>query len=113
MKYLLLAYTGPPQEASSSGEHDAFDEALREEGYLLAALRLPGDSATATLRLQGGRLSLTDGPLIETKERLVALFCIDARDLNEAIRVAARLPQARHGPIEVRSLVEFDWPSQA
>jgi hypothetical protein len=88
----------------------ANDQALRESGYLLGAVRLQGKSTTATARVQDSVLSFTDGPLRETQEQLVALYFINARDFNEAVRVAAQLPQVQRGPIEVRSMLEFDWP---
>jgi hypothetical protein len=61
-----------------------------------------------TIRVRNGTLSITDGPFAETKEQLGGFYLIDARDLNDAIRVAARMPPARLGCIEVRPLNELD-----
>ena len=114
MKYLLLAYGDEQQlEAMSTNERDAFeracianDEALRESGHLLVTEELHSGSAAAIVRVRNGQLSVTDGPFVETKEQLIKLFIINARDLNEAIRVASQMPQARRGSIEVRPLME-------
>lgn len=116
MKYLLLAY-GDEQELSrqSPGEREAGTRAgqanaalLRESGYLLAGGVVQQGSTTTTLRLEKGELTLSDGPVSGAAEQLRELFFINARDLNEAIQVAAKMPQARQGPIEVRAMVELD-----
>jgi hypothetical protein len=110
MQYALLAYTdGSQAEAGSAGERDNVegDDALRESGYLLSSVRFPSSSPAVTLRVQQGQVTLSDGPLIETQQQLVALFLINARDLNEAVRVAAKLPQAERGPIEVWAMVDM------
>lgn len=116
MKYLLLAYADERRlEAMSGGEREALrnaclasDEALRASGHLLAALVLQGSRAAATVSLQDGCVSVSVGPCAETDTQLAGVFTIDARDLNEAIQVAATMPQRRAGPIEVRPLAEFD-----
>lgn len=114
MQYLVLAY-GDEQRlaAMPAAERDALalagrasDEALRASGYLLAAYDLRG-SCAATVRLQGGRLALAPGPVAQARE-LLAVFIIRARDLNEAVLVAGRMPYARAGPVEVRPLPEID-----
>ena len=67
--------------------------------------------ATATtIRIRNGKLSTTDGPFAETKEQLGGFYLINARDLNEAIQIAAKIPSARTGTVEVRPVVEFDQP---
>ena len=112
MRYILLAY-GDEQQlgAMSQSEREALwkaclanDEALRESGHLLAVEGLQSSCSAATVRVQRGNLSVTAGPLTEAKEQLIGIFTITARDLNEAIQVAARMPQARGGPIEVRPI---------
>jgi hypothetical protein len=112
MKYLFLAY-GDEQRysAMSTSERDAFenaclanDEVLRESGHLLTAAGLHRSSTATTVRVWNGSVSLADGPFTETKEQLIGLFFINARDLNEAIQVAAKMPQARGGAIEVRPM---------
>jgi hypothetical protein len=119
MKYLFLAYaderhwsTLPVSErAAIETACRVNDQALRESGYLLAAPGLYGSSTATTVRFQNGRVSLTDGPFAETREQLIGLFFINARDLNEAILVASKMPQARRGPIEVRPVMAADKPS--
>ena len=116
MKYLFLAYGDERQlDALSSSEREALgnaclanDEVLRKSGHLLAVEGLQSSRTATTVRVQHGTLSVTDGPFAETKEQLIGIFTIDARDLNEAIQVAAKMPQARGGPIEVRPIIVFD-----
>jgi hypothetical protein len=113
---MFLAYGDAQQlEAMSPGERDALgsecaasDELLRESGHLLAVLGFQPGRTTTTVRVQNGKLSIADGPMAETREQLIGIFTIEARDLNEAIRVASKMPQARNGPIEVRPIVECD-----
>ena len=112
MKYLFLIYRDEKWlEAMSTSERDVFetacltnDEMLRKSGHLIAFEDLQSSRSATTVRVQNGKLSLADGPYAETKEQLIGLFFISARDLNEAIRVASKMPQARGGPIEVRPL---------
>ena len=112
MRYLFLAYQDQLKwDSLSPAERDTFDKAclandttLRKSGHLLGTERLQPGHTTLTLRLAHGNLSLTDGSLVEAKEHLVGFFLIKARDLNEAIQVAAKMPQARTGAIEVRPL---------
>ena len=78
-----------------------------QSGVLLAAEALqPVDTAT-TVRVRNGKLSVTDGPFAETKEQLAGFYLIDARDLNDAIQVAAKIPPAREGSVEVRPIREL------
>jgi hypothetical protein len=117
MNYLFLAY-GDEQwlDALSPGEREAFeiacttqDEVLRKSGYLIAVQPLQSSRTATTVRARNGKVSLSDGPYAQTKEQLIRLFFVDARDLNEAIRVASTMPQARGGAIEVRPVNMFDW----
>jgi hypothetical protein len=118
MKYVLLAYGDEQRwDAMPASERDALanaclanDEVLRNSGHLLAVEGLQGSRNAITVRVQNGRLSVSDGPYAKTKEQLIGIFTIYARDLNEAIQVAATMPQARGGPIEVRPVVAFDQP---
>jgi hypothetical protein len=118
MRYVLLAYRDEQQlDSMSSSERDALgnaclanDEALRQSGRLLAMEGLQGSSTATTVRVQNGKLSLCDGPYAKTNEQLIGIFTITARDLNEAIQVAAKMPQACGGPIEIRPILAFDQP---
>jgi hypothetical protein len=116
MRYIFLAYRDEKwRDAMSTGERDAFehaclvnDELLRKSGQLLAVESLQGSSTAITVRVRNGKVSLTDGPFVETKEQLIKLFFINARDLNEAIRVASKIPQAQGGHIEVRPVISIE-----
>lgn len=121
MKYVFLAYRDEKQwDAMSASERDALENAcrasrqdLRQSGHLFAIEDLQSSSTAITVRVVDGKVSLTDGLFAETKGPLIGLFFINARDLNEAIQVASKMPQARRGPIEVRPLMEFDRPSKS
>ena len=110
MKYLCLAYEEEARlNALSASEWSAlrsetmaYVEALRRSGQLLAAEPLQSVQTATTVRVRNGRSLTTDGPFAETKETLGGFFLIDARDLDEAIRVATGWPSARIGSIEVR-----------
>jgi hypothetical protein len=85
----------------------AYDDALRKAGHLIIAHALQPVEAATTIRVRSGKLSATDGPFAETKEQLGGLMLIEARDLNDAIQVAAKIPMARRGSIEVRPIREL------
>lgn len=114
MKYLCLAYEEEGTlNALSQSEWDVlrsetldYVEELRRDGYMVAAEALQSVRTAATVRVRDDRISVTDGPFAETKEQLGGFFLINAADLNEAIRVAARWPSARLGSIEVRPIEE-------
>lgn len=114
MKYLVLIYDDerlldalPKSEADRMmAECLAYADRLRESGQLLDTKVLEPARATTTLRVRNGRLSTTDGPFAETKEQLGGFNLIEAKDLNEAIRLASGFPWARTGCIEVRPLIE-------
>ncbi len=103
MKYLCLVYM---EEARPSAVPDsecaACGDNLRHAGKLVAAEALQPVETATTVRVRNGKVSVTDGPFAETKEQLAGFYLIEARDLNEAIQVAARIPPAREGSIEVR-----------
>ena len=109
MKYLCLVYLKPDKmHAVPDRECQACGEGLQKNGLLIAAEALePVDTAT-TVRVRNGRMSITDGPFAETKEQLAGFYLIEARDLNDAIQVAAKIPPAREGSIEVRPVRQLD-----
>jgi hypothetical protein len=115
MKYLCLVYSEektldamPDGEFNAfSDEHVALDEELKKSGHSIVAEALQPVRTARTVRVRNGRLSTTDGPFAETKEQLGGINLIDARDLNDAIQVAARIPSARIGSIEVRPVWEL------
>lgn len=103
MKYLCLIYGEEAQiERMDDRECLARDAALRESGQCLASEALQPVASATTVRLRQGRLQVCDGPFAETKEALAGFYLIEARDLNEAIRIAASLPPAAVGCVEVR-----------
>src|SRR5580658_7004657 len=105
MKYLCLVY-GEEQRLEETPDSDcvAFDADLREKDQCLASEALQPVHTATTVRMRNGRLSITDGPFAETKEQLAGFYLIEARDLNAAIQVAAKIPPARIGCIEVRPI---------
>jgi len=81
-----------------------FQESIALSGHYVASGALQPPSSATTVRVRGGKASTTDGPFAETKEQVGGFYLIEARDLNEAIQIATRIPAARFGAIEVRPL---------
>ena len=114
MKYLCLVYNEEKALAAMSKDdykvlHDesmAAAEEMAGSGHLIAAEALQHVGTATTVRIRDGRMSTTDGPFAETKEQLGGFYLIDARDLNEAIGLAAKIPSAHNGAIEVRPISE-------
>lgn len=119
MKYLcLICVDETVEDAMPSAEldalvseHLAYDEALRRSGHYVASAALESVRAATTVRVRQGRTTTTDGPFAETKEQLGGFVLIEARDLNEAIQIAAKIPSARNGCVEVRPIRELTQPS--
>ena len=114
MKYLCLIYSDqtiwpklPKSDMDNMiSEYGDFTESIKKSGHYLGGNPLqPTDTAT-TLRVRNGKLSTTDGPFAETKEQLGGYYLVEARDLNDAIQVASRIPAAANGSIEVRPIME-------
>lgn len=116
MKYLCLIYENETNWASYSkeqadsimGEYFAFTEDIRKSGHALGGEALQPTNTATTVRVRNGKVSTTDGPFAETKEQLGGYYLIEAKDLNDAIQVAARIPGAKNGCVEVRPLMIFD-----
>jgi hypothetical protein len=105
MKYLCLVYLDENRLAELPDEDCVeFDQGIRESGHCIASEALQSVQTATTVRLRNGKLSITDGPFAETKEQLAGFYMIEARDLNEAIQIAAKIPPARVGSIEVRPI---------
>jgi hypothetical protein len=109
MKYVCLVYLEeanlravPDSECASCGA------SLRADGRLIAAEALHPVETATTVRVRQGRVSITDGPFAETKEQLAGFYLIEASDLNDAIRVASKIPPAREGSVEVRPIRELN-----
>jgi hypothetical protein len=117
MRYHCLIYFDPRQVFNGSPEADAmlaelgpFDAKLKASGHLVMAEPLNMPSEAVTVQMRDGKMSATDGPFMETKEMLGGIMLIEARDLNEALRIAAGNPFARFGSIEVRPVIDFSKP---
>lgn len=115
MKYLCLIYSdesmwpkmAKPEMEQMMSEYLAFGESIKASGAYVGGNRLQPTSTGTVVRVRNGKLSTTDGPYAETKEQLGGYYLIEARDLNDAIAVAARIPGARVGAIEVRPIAEL------
>jgi hypothetical protein len=109
VKYLCLVYLSPENWSACSDAVCAdYANELQSSGKLLAGSPLHPTSAATTVRVRNGQTSVTDGPFAETKEALSGFYMIDARDLNEAIQIASKIPPARFGSIEVRPTRELE-----
>jgi hypothetical protein len=115
MKYLCLLYDDEQiwpnmaREESDKimGEFRALTQDIKTSGHYVAGEALQPTASATTLRVRNGKVSTTDGPFAETKEQLGGFYLIEARDLNDAIQVAGRIPSARFGSIEVRPIMTF------
>ena len=115
MKYLCLVYqeAAPPEllpaDACDAAKGDVFDdrEELRQKGYSIASGSLPPAQMAMTVRVRQGKVFIANGAFAEATEPMCAFYLIDARDLNEAIRVAAAMPLARVGCVEIRPIDEL------
>ena len=116
MKYLCLIYDDEKKMGTMSksegdafmGEYFAFTDGIRSSGHYIGGEALQSVQTATTVRSRNGKISATDGPFAETKEQLGGYYLINAKDLNEAIQVAAKIPSARLGSVEVRPVMEFD-----
>ena len=115
MKYLCLIYDDEKKAVTMSKsdldalmtDYYAFTEDIKKSGHYLAGEALKPVQTATSVRLRNGKLSTTDGPFAETKEQLGGFYMIDAKDLNEAIQIASKIPSARTGTIEVRPVEVF------
>ena len=117
MRYVCLIYFEPQKVFNQSAEAQAVlgavgahDAQLKASGHLVTgeALTLPDEAVT--VRVRDGKMSTTDGPFMETKEVLGGFILIEARDLNDAVRIAGGIPFAKLGSVEVRPVVDFSKP---
>lgn len=118
MKYLLLIYENEKVSAGMSEaeqgrifhEYMTFTQDIVKSGHYKAGEALQPVSTATTVRVKDGKTVSTDGPFAETREQLGGFYLVDARDLDEAIKIAARIPAARTGSVEVRPVMNFDMP---
>ena len=116
MKYLCLIYEdqsawqkmADADRNKGMAEYGAFTESIKKSGHYVGGEALQPTNSATTVRVRNGKMSTTDGPFVETKEQLGGYYLIDAKDLNDAIKVASRIPSAKWGGIEVRPLMIFD-----
>jgi hypothetical protein len=105
MKYLCLVYLDEKRLNELPDEDCvAYDASIRASGRCLASEALESVQTATTVRVRDGRVAVTDGPFAETKEQLAGFYMVDARDLDEAIQIASKIPPARVGCIEVRPI---------
>ena len=115
MKYLCLIYdeekrmatTPKDQIDAMMGEYGVFTESIKKSGHYIGGEPLQSTHTASTVRVRNGKVSATDGPFAETKEQLGGFYLIDAKDLNEAIQIASRIPSAKTGSIEVRPVMVY------
>ena len=113
MQYMLLIYANekdwdkltPEEMGQVMGEYGAFTDSIVKSGNYKAGEPLEPTSAATTVRVRGGKTQVTDGPFAETREQLGGFYWIEAPNLDEAIKIAARIPSARSGSIEVRPIM--------
>jgi hypothetical protein len=118
MQYLLLIYddekvwANMPQDESGRmfAEYAQFTQDLKKAGKHKAGEALQPTHTATTVRVRGGKTTTTDGPFAETKEQLGGFYFVEAENLDEAIAIAAKIPSARIGSIEVRPIMRFDMP---
>jgi hypothetical protein len=112
MKYMLLIY-GDEQALSETERQDCYQEStqlardLHSNGQYLAANPLHPTAMATSVRMRDGKRLVTDGPFAETREQLGGYFLIEAKDLDQAIAVAARIPMVRKGTVEIRPVIEI------
>lgn len=117
MKYMLLIYADEqawtePEREACYGESTDLAHQLKSDGQYVFASPLQPVATATSVRVRSGKRTVTDGPFAETREQLGGFFLIDAKDLDEAIAVAGRIPGARKGTVEVRPVVELpDLPA--
>ena len=113
MQYILLIYENEAEAKARSkeesqrifGEYMAFTGAIKETGHMRAGEPLESASTATTVRVKSGKTVRTDGPFAETREQLGGFYIIEAKDLDEAVDIAARIPAAKTGSVEVRPVM--------
>ncbi|MDB6084847.1 MAG: hypothetical protein JWN43_2728 [Gammaproteobacteria bacterium] len=116
MQYLLMIYANEQQMSARDAdatnammdEYTEFTKSIVKTGQLKAADRLRPVSTASTVRVRDGKVTVTDGPFAETREQLGGYYLVEAKNLDEAIALAARIPSAREGSVEVRPI----WPME-
>ena len=110
MKYMLLIYTSerqwaamsPSEHQATMGEYRTFTQSIQASGNMVGGDRLDTVDTATTVRVRDSKTLTTDGPYAETKEQLAGYYIVEAKDIDEAIGIAARIPGAKYGAVEVR-----------
>jgi hypothetical protein len=116
VRYLLLIYEHEAARAQLSQRelgaeyeaYHAFTAEVQQRGVFLSSQALMTTTMATTVRVQQGKALTTDGPFAETKEQLGGYYLLNCRDLDEAVELAAKIPAASHGSIEIRPIREFE-----
>jgi len=119
MQYLLLIYGNEgyfdkltkSEREKISQEYGEYTQSIAKSGHLLGGNELDVVKKAATIRLRNGKRTVTDGPFAETKEQLGGYYLVEAKDHDEALALAERIPSARWGSIEVRPIIPHEMPS--
>ena len=116
MQYLLLIYRSdaeygtmdPTERKKLTGEYGVFTQSIIQSGHFKAGDGLQPTSTATTVRVRDGKMLTTDGPFAETREQLGGYYLVEAKDLDTALGIAARIPGAKSGSIEVRPVMIYD-----
>jgi hypothetical protein len=119
MQYLLLIYghedqfdkMSPAEQKKIDQEYMEFSKSIAGSGHMRGGNELDRISKAKTVRVRQGKRSVLDGPFAETKEQLGGYYLVEAKDIDEALALAARIPSARWGSIEVRPIIPHEMPS--
>ena len=115
MQYILLIYENEAEAKARNeeeskrifGEYMAFTGAIKQSGHMRGGEPLQPTGTATTVRVKGGKTVRTDGPFAETREQLGGFYIVEAKDLDEAVGIAARIPSAKTGSVEVRPIMSM------
>ena len=116
MQYLLMIYLNEAESGKMDGaarknvtaEYGAFTQSIIQSGHFKAGDGLQPTSTATTVRVRDGKTLTTDGPFAETREQLAGYYLVEAKDLDTALAIAARIPGAKTGSVEVRPVMVYD-----
>ena len=119
MQYLLLIYSAENEwESMHPSEYDKimkeymdYSKSIAQSGHYRGGNELDTTRKAKTVRVRNGKSMVSDGPFAETKEQLGGYYLVEAKDVQEALSLAARIPSSRYGCIEVRPIIPHDMPA--